>query len=104
MLDGWARITIGGKPVDVFDPPVALPSVLVYLHSLAEETPATDAAFTLALKQYRLRCVAPRGGPCWWTDRTCAEFDPTLTPERYLLDVLVPRAEDSPSPRAFPAR
>lgn len=93
MLDCWSRVAIGGKPADVFDPPGALPLVLVYLHSLAEESPATDPTFTRALQKYRLRCVSPRGGRCWWADRPCAEFDPQLTPERYLIEVLVPWVE-----------
>jgi S-formylglutathione hydrolase len=93
MLEGWASIAIGGKPADVFDPPGALPFALIYLHSLAEETPATDAGFTELLKQHRLRCVAPRGRRCWWADRVCEEFDASATPERYLLDELVPWAE-----------
>jgi S-formylglutathione hydrolase len=93
MLDGWAGVVTGGKRVDVFDPPDALPQAVVYLHSLAEESPALDATFTAALTRHRLRCVAPRGGWCWWADRVCAEFDADITPERYLLDVLVPWAE-----------
>lgn len=93
MLDGWARVGIGGKPADVFDPTGALPFALVYLHSLALESPAADATFTAALLRHRLRCVAPQGGRCWWGDRPCSEFAPDLTPERYLLDVLVPWAE-----------
>lgn len=93
MLEGWTHATIGAKPADVFDPAGALPQTLIYLHSLAEESPATDATFTALLRQYRLRCVAPFGGRCWWADRPCAEFDADLTPERYLLDVVVPWAE-----------
>jgi pimeloyl-ACP methyl ester carboxylesterase len=92
MLDGWASITIGGKSADVFAPPGSLPFALVYLHSLAEETPSTDPVFTLALKQHRLRCIAPRGGRCWWVDRICSPFDASITPERYLIDELVPWA------------
>jgi S-formylglutathione hydrolase len=93
MLGGWARIAVGGRAVDVFDPPGALPQVVVYLHSLAEESPAADATFTAAAAAHRLRCVAPRGGWCWWADRACAEFGADTTPERYLLDALVPWAE-----------
>ena len=90
MLDGWTRTTIGGKPVDVFDPPHALPQALLYLHGLDERTPVTDVAFTAALRAHRLRCVVPHGGQCWWADRVCPEFDAGLTPEGYLLDVLAP--------------
>ena len=93
MLDGWAHVAIGGRPADAFDPAGALPVCVLYLHSLAEESPATDATFTAALRHHRLRCVAPRGGWCWWADRVCPEFDASLTPERYLLDALVPWAE-----------
>jgi S-formylglutathione hydrolase len=92
VLDGWTRVAIGGKAADAFDPPGALPLALVYLHSLAGESPATDPALTAALGRHRLRCLAPRGGRCWWADRLCPEFDAALTPERYLLDVLVPWA------------
>jgi hypothetical protein len=93
MLDGWSHIAIGGKPADVFDPPGALPLVLLYLHSLAEESPATDATFTTALRQHRLRCVTPHGGHCWWGNRICAAFDPERAPEHYLLEELTPWAE-----------
>lgn len=93
MLDGWVHVTIGGRPADVFDPPGALPFALVYLHSLQLESPATDPTFTAQLRSHRLRCVAPRGGACWWADRRCPPFDATVTPERYLLDALVPWAE-----------
>jgi S-formylglutathione hydrolase len=93
MLPHWSRVAVGGKLADAFDPPGARPLCVVYLHSLREETPATSAALTAALAAHRLRCLAPRGGWGWWANRPCAEFDPDLTPERYLLDVLIPAAE-----------
>ena len=93
MLDHWTRINVGGEPADVFDPPGALPFALLYLHALDGQTPATDPAFTAGLLAHRLRCVAPHGGQCWWADRVCSEFDAQLTPERYLLDEVVPWAE-----------
>ncbi|MCS6864125.1 MAG: alpha/beta hydrolase-fold protein [Gemmataceae bacterium] len=93
MLDGWSRLDIAGKPVDVFDPPHARPFLLVYLHSLQQETPATDPRFTELLVQHRLRCVAPHGGSCWWADRHCPAFDDTRTPEGYLLHELIPWAQ-----------
>ncbi|MFM8274969.1 MAG: alpha/beta hydrolase-fold protein [Gemmata sp.] len=92
MLAGWTQLSVGAKPVEVFDPDGALPLCVLYLHSLHEESPAADATFTAALTQHRLRCLAPRGGACWWAARVCPAFDAELTPERYLLDVLVPWA------------
>jgi S-formylglutathione hydrolase len=93
MLTGWSRIDIAGKSVDTYDPPDALPFLVIYLHSLQEETPATDPLFTDLLRQHRLRCVAPRGGPCWWVDRRCLAFDENRTPEGYLLNELIPWAQ-----------
>src|SRR5262249_3434998 len=43
-------------------------------------------AFTRWFDALQMVCVCPRGGRCWWADRVCPEFDPRLTPERYLLD------------------
>jgi S-formylglutathione hydrolase len=88
MIPGWTSTAIGGRRADVFDPPGSS-FALLYLHSLAEESPAAGPAFTAELAKHRLRCVAPRGGPCWWADRVCPTFDEALTPERYLLDEVV---------------
>ena len=92
-VDGWTRVEIAGRPADVFDPPAASPFALLWLHDLDGVTPATDAAFTALLRKHRLRCVAPSCGPCWWVDRACPAFDPSLTPERFLLDHVSPWME-----------
>jgi pimeloyl-ACP methyl ester carboxylesterase len=93
MLAGWTRTAISGKPADVFDPPLAAGFALLYLHALDEQTPATDPAFTAALRSHRLRCVAPHGRRSWWVDRVCPEFDPTITAEQHLLNTVVPWME-----------
>ena len=90
MLAGWTRISLDGHAVDVFDPPGALPQAVLYLHSLREELASTDPTLTAALARHRLRCAAPAGGWCWWADRVCPEFGAEVTPERFLLDALVP--------------
>ncbi len=95
MLPGWTTATIGGKTASVFDPPDGSSFALLYLHSLAVESPATDPIFTAELVNHRLRCVAPCGGQCWWADRVCPAFDAAFTPERYLLDKVVPWMEST---------
>jgi hypothetical protein len=89
-MSEWARAAVGGVEVHTFDPPGARPACVLYLHSLAEEAPATDPAFTALLREHRLRCAAPRGGWCWWTGRTCTEFPSPLAPEAFILSELVP--------------
>jgi S-formylglutathione hydrolase FrmB len=34
--------------------------------------------------------MAPYGGRCWWVNRLCPDFDPQLTPERHVLDNVMP--------------
>lgn len=34
--------------------------------------------------------IAPYGGRCWWVNRVCPDFDPVVTPERHLLDRVLP--------------
>ncbi len=104
MLDGWSHTEIAGKPADVFEPPGGR-FALLFLHPESGETPTTNAAYTEQLRRLRLRCVAPHGGRCWWADRVCPEFDPGLTPERHLLDNVLPWIEErwKPGPRGVAA-
>ncbi len=67
--------------------------MLIYLHSLAEESPATDVEFTALLESHRLRCLAPFGGWSWWANRICPEFDSTTSPECFLTERVVPWVE-----------
>jgi S-formylglutathione hydrolase FrmB len=87
----WNPANIADKLADVFDPPAEPRFALVWLHSSAEEAPSD--ALTALLRKHNLACVAPHGGPSWWVDRVCPEFDPELTAERHLLDNVLPWAE-----------
>ncbi|VTT97156.1 Putative esterase OS=Blastopirellula marina DSM 3645 GN=DSM3645_08922 PE=4 SV=1: Esterase [Gemmataceae bacterium] len=93
MQPGWSRTQIAGKPADVFEPPGGHPFVVVWLHDESGESPAASAAVTAQLQTHKLRCVAPLAGPTWWVDRVSPSFDAALTPERHLLDNLLPWAE-----------
>jgi S-formylglutathione hydrolase FrmB len=43
-----------------------------------------------ALEAAGLPVIAPRTGRSWWLDRTVPAFDPAVSPERYVLDRIVP--------------
>ena len=90
MLDGWSRYDIAGKTADVFDPPTKPRFGLLFLHGVGGETLCDDIAYTKELRAANLACICPHGGRCWWLDRVCEEFDPFLTPEKYLLQTIVP--------------
>jgi S-formylglutathione hydrolase len=84
-------MTIAGKPADVYDPPgPAQPRFgILHLHGHGLTTLRDKTAFSNLFDELHLACVCPHGQRSWWGDRVCAEFDPALTPERYLLDHVV---------------
>src|SRR6266545_824471 len=91
MSGSWARVSIAGKDADIYDPVGGRPRFgVLFLHGVGLETLAERPAFTNVLAELRLACVCPHGGRCWWGDRVCAEFDPKITPERCLLDSVLP--------------
>ena len=92
MKGTWAREQIAGKNADVY----ALAGAekprfgVLFLHPFGLETLVGRPPFTRLFDELRLPCVCPHGQRSWWTDRICAEFDPQLTAEKYLLDQVVP--------------
>jgi S-formylglutathione hydrolase len=91
MNGSWTRVAIAGKQADVYDPPGGRARFgVLFLHPVGLETLTDRPAFTNVFAELGLACVCPLGGRCWWADRVCAEFDPRITPERYLLDAVVP--------------
>jgi len=85
----WTQVVIAGKKADVFDPPRPRFGVL-FLHGHGLETLRDRPAFSRVLDELGLACVCPFGQRSWWGDRVCAEFDAAITPERHLLDHVVP--------------
>jgi hypothetical protein len=83
----WATQTIHGKPVAVFAPPEARFTVL-YLHEHDEPVPTANAELTAALGEHRLACLAPHDAGAWWANRVHPPFDPTVTAEAFLLQLL----------------
>lgn len=92
MKGTWHRRTIAGKSADVYElPGGASPRFgILYLHPLGLETLVDNVAFTRHLDELRLACVCPHAGRSWWVDRLSSEFDANLTPERFLLDHVLP--------------
>jgi esterase/lipase superfamily enzyme len=92
MADTWSEEIVGGKRADVFSPAgVCQPRFgILFLHGIGLETLRDRPAFTRWLEELHLACVCPHGQRSWWGDRICLEFDAHLTPERYLIDNVVP--------------
>jgi S-formylglutathione hydrolase len=92
MADGWSTIDIAGKPVDVYDPPgPERPRFgVLHLHGVGLRMLTDQPAFTSVFAELNLACLAPHSQRSWWVDRICPEFDMRLTPERHLLDNVLP--------------
>ncbi len=90
MSGTWTSAEIAGKPADVYDPPGRPRFGVLYLHDYDRLTLRDQPVFTRLFAELDLACVCPAGGRCWWADRVCPEFDAQVTPERYLLESVVP--------------
>jgi len=88
----WTSAEIAGKPADVYEPAATgRPRFgVLHLHGGGLETLRDRPAFTRLFDELRLVCVCPHGGRCWWVDRVCPEFDPVITPERYVIEGVLP--------------
>jgi esterase/lipase superfamily enzyme len=90
MSGTWTTVDVGGKPADVYAPPGRPRFGVLHLHDLDRTTPRDRPAWERRFDELGLACVCPHGGRCWWADRVCPEFDPHLTPERHLLERVLP--------------
>lgn len=88
----WRTVEIQGKAADVFEPgqPRAELGAVLFLHGHGQVTLRENAVYTAELNRRGLRTICPHGGPSWWVDRVCVEFDPVLTPEQHLLTGVIP--------------
>jgi hypothetical protein len=87
MTAAWQRILIAGRAADVFESRRPKPGALIWLRDATGELPAGLAG---ALQAQQLRCVAPEARGVWWLDRVEPAFDPTTSPERYLIEHIAP--------------
>jgi pimeloyl-ACP methyl ester carboxylesterase len=88
----WTEIELAGHPCDVFEPAHGNDRgfAVIYLHGVRLTRLADNVAFSREFARHGLPVIAPVTGPYWWTDRICPEFDPQFTPERHVLDNVMP--------------
>ncbi len=92
MNGTWSDVNLAGKTVEIYQPAGgAKPRFgILFLHPLGLETLRGRPAYTKILDERKLVCVCPHAQRSWWGDRVCAEFDPKLTPEKHLLENVLP--------------
>jgi pimeloyl-ACP methyl ester carboxylesterase len=94
-MDGtWTTTDIAGRPADLYEPATRPRLAVLSLHDADGQTLRGRDAFTRPFSELGLACVCPHAGPSWWVDRPTPAFPGPLTPERYLLDQVVPWLHD----------
>lgn len=91
-MGSWSSIDLDGKPADVFDPDRAR-FAAIYLHDAGQTSLIGNDEFTRLFKLLGLACISPHGGAGWWSDRIIPEFDAALSPERYVVERVLPFAQ-----------
>ena len=89
MNGAWSVTKLAGKTVEIYAPPRPRFGLL-YLHPFGLETLSGRPAFTDWLARLNLACVCPHVQRSWWVDRVCPEFDRALTPEKHVLENVLP--------------
>jgi len=88
---GWSSIVVDGLACELHEPPDPLPGrAVVYLHGVKERTLLESAGLRDAIEAARLPAIAPRTGRSWWLDRSMPGFAGGRTPERFVIDSVLP--------------
>jgi S-formylglutathione hydrolase len=92
MNGTWTEVEIGGKRADIYEPPACNPPRfgILHLHGGGLETLRDRPGFMRLFNELNLVCICPHGQRSWWGDRICMEFDPHMSPEKYLLTQVMP--------------
>jgi pimeloyl-ACP methyl ester carboxylesterase len=90
VADQWQTLDINGKPAQAFAPSEPARGTIIFLHNAACHPLSVSTTYTQLLQEHRLNCICPWGGATWWSDRVVPDYDPALSAERYVLDVVVP--------------
>jgi pimeloyl-ACP methyl ester carboxylesterase len=91
MPGKWNQIELGGKPVDVYEPPTDRPRFgVLFLHAYDGRSLRDQFAFTTLFDEFHMACLCPLAPHAWWSDRICPVFDRYISAEQHLLRNVVP--------------
>jgi S-formylglutathione hydrolase FrmB len=88
----WSITELAGKQADILElPDRNRPrGGILFLHDVDLVTLRDNSTYTDLFEKHGLVCVCPRVGASWWADRICPEFDREMSPERYVVEQVVP--------------
>ena len=86
----WLVADVAGHACEIHAPSDPLPGrAVIYLHGVRERWLQEMPVLRDLVESARLPVVAPRAGRSWWLDRILPAFDPTITPERFVIEHVV---------------
>ncbi len=88
----WSVASVAAHPCDVFEPFERNPHgyVVIYLHGVHLGKLNDKQEYVEQFERYGLPVISPITQRSWWTDRICAEFDPSISAEQHILDNILP--------------
>jgi pimeloyl-ACP methyl ester carboxylesterase len=88
----WSQENVAGHPCELYEPDRRneFGFAVIYLHGVHRARLGDHPAFVNWFDHFGLPVAAPAGGRCWWVNRACPDFDARVTPERHLLDGVLP--------------
>jgi S-formylglutathione hydrolase FrmB len=88
----WTEERVAGHLCDVLEPSRPSPhgDVVLYLHGVHLARLPRNEVYTRLFDEAGLRVVAPFTQRSWWTNKICAEFDPNISAEQFVLRQVLP--------------
>ncbi len=92
MTTAAKTVEIAGHECEIVVPERLHPQgfTAIYLHGVHLQKLADHPEFVAPFLQRGIRLIGPRTGPHWWLDQVCPQFDPAVTPERYVTEHVLP--------------
>lgn len=95
VLSCWSSQILDGRSVAVFRPPnpEIVTAAVLFLHGHGGIGLSQNAVYSRHFLENNLIAVCPDGKRSWWLDTVSPEFDDAVTPQRWLLDSVLPFIE-----------
>jgi pimeloyl-ACP methyl ester carboxylesterase len=90
--EGWTETRLRDHVCEIFEPDPGADAnfVLLFLHDEARRSLRSYPGLSERVRATGLPVIAPQTGPSWWTDRICDAFDVDESPERFVLEDVLP--------------
>lgn len=95
-LQQWSTLEIDEHRVDVFEPDCEgkPDGCVLFLHGHGRIMLNENETFSALFQKHNLAAICPDGQRSWWMNEICSEFSSDITPQQWLIDRVIPFAEE----------